>query len=86
MVQIPVGCPSCGEIEKISKIGKSKLGHQRCRCGRCRKSFQLSYTYTAWNPGIKEQILQMAINGSGVMDSKRVLGVGKGTVMRTPKT
>jgi transposase len=85
MVQISVSCPSCGEVEKVSKIGKSKLGHQRCRCGNCRKSFQLSYSYEASKPGVKEQILEMSINGSGVMDTKRVLGVGKSTVMQTIK-
>jgi transposase-like protein len=85
MVQISVSCPSCGEIEKVVKIGKTKLGFQRCRCGACSKSFQLGYAYEACKPGIKERIIEMAINGSGVNDTKRVLGVGKSTVMREIK-
>lgn len=85
MVQITVSCPQCGEIDKVIKIGKTSKGHQRCRCGSCRKSFQLGYVYEAYKPGVKEKILEMAINGSGVMDTKRVLKVGKSTVMRTLK-
>jgi transposase-like protein len=66
-------------------MGKSKAGAQRCRCRSCGKTFQLDYTYKASKPGVKEQILQMAINGSGVADTVRVLKVGKSTVLRTIK-
>lgn len=85
MVQITVSCPSCGEVEKVVKIGKSKHGHQRCRCRACLKTFQLGYEYEACKTGVKERILDMSINGSGVLDTVRVLGVGKSTVLRTIK-
>lgn len=77
MVQITVSCPWCGEIEQVIKIDKSKQGHQRCRCGSRRKTFQLSYEYEACKTGVKERILEMSINGSGVLDTVRVLGWAK---------
>jgi transposase-like protein len=45
----------------------------------------LNYTHEASKPGLKERILQMAINGCGVADMMRVLKMGKSTVLRTIK-
>ena len=38
------------------------------------------YTYNAYKPGVKQQIADMAMNGSGSRDTGRVLGVSKDTV------
>jgi hypothetical protein len=45
----------------------------------------LSYRYKAYQPGIKEQVVDMAINGSGIRDTARVLQISKGTVSSTLK-
>ena len=45
----------------------------------------LEYRYKAYEPGIKEQVVDMAINGSGVRDTARVLKISKGTVISTLK-
>ena len=45
----------------------------------------LSYRYRAYEPGIKDQVVAMAINGSGIRDTGRVLGIDKQTVMATLK-
>lgn len=45
----------------------------------------LSYRYTAYQPTIKEQVVKMAINGSGIRDTARVLGIAKNTVIDTLK-
>jgi len=34
---------------------------------------------------VKEQIVDMALNGSGIRDTSRVLGIGKNTVLSTLK-
>ena len=44
----------------------------------------LGYRYTAYRPGIKEQVVDRAINGSGVRDTARVLKISKGTVKKIP--
>ncbi len=45
----------------------------------------LEYRYQAYNSGVKEQVVNMAINGSGVRDTARVLKISKTTVMSTLK-
>ena len=37
--------------------------------------FLLDYRYKACVPGIKRQVVEMAINGSGIRDTGRVLGI-----------
>jgi transposase-like protein len=64
----------------LQKNGHSENGTQRRLCVSCRKSFQLSYTYSAWKPGVKEQIIELTLNGSGVRDTGRVLKINPDTV------
>ncbi|OQX12488.1 MAG: hypothetical protein BWK73_14890 [Thiothrix lacustris] len=45
----------------------------------------LTYRYKAYQPGIKTQVVDMAINSSGIRDTARVLGIAKGTVISTLK-
>ncbi len=45
----------------------------------------LEYCYKACEFGIKEQIVEMAINSSGDLDTARVLKIRKNTVTRTLK-
>ncbi|MGB0881229.1 MAG: IS1 family transposase, partial [Polaribacter sp.] len=46
-----------------------------------KKSFQLTYSYKARMPGIKNQIDDLILNSSGVRDTARVLGINKNTVI-----
>ena len=82
MVYIKVLCPDCGS-EDVVLYGKNPNGKQRFLCRNSdysRKTFQLEYTYKAYKPGVKQQIVDMAMNGSGTRDTGRVLGVSKDTV------
>jgi len=45
----------------------------------------LDYCYKGYEPGIKKQIVEMAINGSGIRDTARVLNINKNTVINTLK-
>nr|WP_061509370.1 IS1-like element transposase [Endozoicomonas montiporae] len=45
----------------------------------------LEYRYKACEPGVKEKIIDMAINGSGIRDTSKVLGISKTTVIKTLK-
>jgi hypothetical protein len=40
----------------------------------------LEYRYRAWQAGIKEKIIEMTLNSSGVRDTGRVLKISKDTV------
>lgn len=84
---LEITCPKCGG-NQITKSGLSARGIQRyhCRNPVCStKTFMLEYRYAACEPGIKERIVEMAINSSGVRDTARVLGISKGTVISTLK-
>jgi transposase-like protein len=82
MVYIKVLCPHCGS-EDVVLHGKNTNGKQRflCRNEECtHKTFQLDYTYNACKAGVRQKIIDMAMNGSGTRDTGRVLGVSKDTV------
>jgi hypothetical protein len=53
--------------------------------GLSTKTFMQEYRYKAYEPGIKEKIVDMAINSSGIRDTARVLNINKNTVIRTLK-
>ncbi len=77
MVTIPVCCPQCDSIDVI-KAGKQPNGVQRYRCQNtaCERTiFQLSYTDKGRLPETKRQIVDMALNGSGIRDTAKVLNV-----------
>jgi len=72
-------CPTCRGIDLV-KNGKSPNGTQRWRCNTCKKSFQFDYRYNAHKQGVKEKIIEMTLNSSGVRDIGRVLKISKDTV------
>lgn len=80
MANILVKCPSCGG-EQVYRHGKARSGLQRYRCRDCHHCFQLEYLYEANKPGVTEKIIDMAMNGSGVRDTGRVLGISITTVI-----
>ena len=83
MATVNVQCPLCKSISVV-KHGVSDEGKQRYQCknNTCNKNtFLLDYSYPAYVPGIKEKIIDMALNGSGIRDTARVLGVNMNTVM-----
>ena len=72
-------CPACSSKDLV-KNGKSRNSTQRWCCNQCRKSFQFAYRYNAYKPGVKEKIIEMTLNSSGVRDIGRVLKISKDTV------
>ncbi len=63
-----------------------KKQRYRCRFTACDKShFLLDYSYRACLPGVKKQVLDMAINGSGIRDTARVLNIPRTTILNTLK-
>ena len=87
MVLAPVCCPSCNS-DNVVKNGKSNEDKQRYRCrnaGCPRASFICDYTYRAYRPDGKAQIADMAMNGSGIRDTARVLKISPTTAIETLK-
>ena len=80
MISVQVKCPSC-HSELLYRHGKARSGMQRYRCRDCHHCFQLDYLYEANQPGVAEKIVDMALNGSGIRDTGRVLGISTTTVI-----
>lgn len=81
MVLIPVLCPNCQQAEAVYRHGKATDGTQRYRCTSCRRTFQLQYRHRVHEAGVRAKITDMALNGSGIRDTARVLGISPQTVM-----
>jgi insertion element IS1 protein InsB len=87
MVLIPVLCPHC-QSDQVIKGGKTQAGKQRYKCQNAdcsHYSFQLDLTYKGRLPEVKEQIVDMALNGSGIRDTARVLKISSATVINELK-
>ena len=70
------------------KHGNSAEGKQRYRCRNAdcpRSTFIRDYTHRGYLPEVKEQIVYMAMNGSGIRDTARVLKISPTTVIGTLK-
>lgn len=80
MAIMDVCCPRC-QSTLIYRHGQYSRGTDRFRYRDCHGVFQLTYTYDARKPGVKEQIVEMAFNGAGVCDTSRTLKIGLNTVI-----
>jgi transposase-like protein len=87
MVFEPVCCPHCGS-DDVAKHGKSQEGKQRyiCNNSECSyRTFLQNYSYRGCLPEIKRSIIEMALNGSGIRDTARVLNISPSTVIEELK-
>ncbi len=82
MASIDVTCPYC-KGHKVIKKGDTAQGVQRyhCRHTACQRTFLLDYQNNGCQPGMAERIIDMGMNGSGVRDTARVLGISINTVL-----
>ena len=83
MTLLPVQCPQCNN-DHVVKRGKTSHEKQRylCQHETCpQQTFVLEYRHRGRLPQVKRQIIDMALNGSGIRDTARVLGISKDTVL-----
>src|ERR1700716_3166506 len=76
-------CPHCQGTD-IVRHGQTQQGKQRYRCREqpcASRTFLLNYSYPGQSPEVKQQIVEMAMNASGIRDTARVLHVSTNTVM-----
>jgi transposase-like protein len=86
-VLIAVKCSHC-QSEEVIRHGKSSNGKQRFRClnAECPyQTFSLNLAYPGRKQEVKQQIVEMTLNGSGVRDISRVLRVSSATVIQELK-
>jgi len=80
MITQVLHCPYCHETD-IVRHGTTSEGKQRYRCREC----LLGYTYAGQSSEVKQQIVDMAMNASGIRDTARVLHVSPTTVLKELK-
>lgn len=85
MAKVDVKCPFCEQTECVKKHGFGKAKLQRYRCQSCCRTFQLYYAYRACQPGMKEQIVDLAMNNAGIRDTARALHISINAVACTLK-
>jgi insertion element IS1 protein InsB len=79
---IYVKCPLCKK-DNVIKFGRNS-GKQRYKCNDMdcdKQTFLLDYSRRGDILEIKQKIIDMALNGSGIRETARVLGVSMNTVM-----
>ena len=87
MITQVLHCPHCQGID-IVKNGKTSQGKQRflCQGKPCDgRTFLLDYAYRGQSKQVKQQVVEMALNGSGIRDTARVLQISTSTVIKELK-
>ena len=87
MITQVLHCPYCQGIDLV-KNGKTPQGKQRYQCREepCSgRTFILDYTDPGQSKEVKKQIVDLALNGSGIRDTARVLQVSTSTVIKELK-
>ena len=87
MTYVPVHGPDCQSVDGV-RYGKQRHGPQRYRCNHTdgpRPIFLLHYRNQGRLAAVKQQRVDMALNGSGIRDTARVLRVSPTTVINTLK-
>jgi insertion element IS1 protein InsB len=80
---IAVRCLHC-QSDQIVKRGKTSRGTQRCLCQNqacTTDSFLLDYRNRGCLPEVKDLIMDMSVNASGVRDTARSLRISTNTVL-----
>ena len=87
MITQVLHCPYCQGID-IVRHGTTPEGKQRYRgraCPERGRTFLLEYAYAGQSPQVKQQMVDMALNASGIRDTARVLHVSPTTVIKELK-
>ena len=80
-------CPNCHGVD-IVRHAKTRQGKQRYRCREqhcAGRTFLLDSSYPGQSPAVKQQIVDTALNASGIRDTARVLYVSTHTVVAERK-
>ncbi len=85
MNQFTVQVAIASTLSKTAKVMQLPQRY-RCRNSEChRSSFIRNYSYRGYLSEVKQQIGDMAINGSGIRDTARVLKISPTTVIEELK-
>ena len=87
MVHKPVVYPYC-HSDQVVKRGKTDTGKQHYRChnpGCDHQSFLPDSAYKGRSSEVKQQVIEMSLNGGGIRDIARMLQISTATVIHELK-
>jgi transposase-like protein len=77
-----ITCPRCSRGNVI-KHGTTRAGKKRFRCrSRCGRQFITDYTRRGHDPQVRQLVVPMSLNGSGIRDISTVLRLSPNTVLK----
>lgn len=74
-----ITCPSCAS-RHVKKNGTTANRKQKYRCQECLRQFITRYTYQGCLKFVRDLVVPMTMNGSGIRDIARVLSISTNTV------
>lgn len=78
-----VGTPCCPSCSNVSiKYGKSRSGKQRYRCKTCSQVFVEIYCYQVYLLDVKNWIVKLIKEGTGIRSISRLLKISCNTVQK----
>ncbi len=80
--EVTVKCPFCGS-ENIGRHGHNASGKRvyHCKNPACsHKYFVEEYTYQAYKPEVRQQVVKLSVECTGTRATGRILGISKDTV------
>src|SRR5215831_11433303 len=75
-------CSRCSSVS-IVKNGKTAQRKQRYLCKDCRRQFIRDYTNLGCVGAVRDLVVTLTINGSGIRDIERVLFLSPNTILET---
>ncbi len=76
-----ITCPKCSSLN-IIKNGKTAQQKQRYLCKDCRRQFIRNYTYLGCIGAVRDLMVPLTMNGSGIRDIGRVLLLSLNTILK----
>lgn len=75
-------CPKCGSTEGQMNAGYSKIGAQRCLCGKCKAKYTLNLKY---NDELREEAVRLYKSGMNGREVAKILNISKSSVYNWTK-
>jgi len=78
-------CPRCNSVNGQWKVGLTKAGSQRYRCGKCRKDYTPNPVKWIYTEEERKQALRLITDGSTGRGVGRALNMSKANAYRWAK-
>ena len=85
MIKEIIKCPKCGSENGQWKIGVTKAGSQRYRCGKCKREYTPNPQKWVYSEDERKQALRLLTDGNTGRAVGRVMNMSKANAYRWSK-